>query len=156
MSDFAPPGYEKNLASLRAMRGEVFFSLFLTENERNATAFNLACERVAFEGTNVSVGRLKRVTNDFVVDPEFRSASVRAHIELPHDRDHVWHLVVGEKRAVLSENAALVLAVRFKVPVEGKPATAQVMSSAPAEIGDNWRLSKKARKLLEIAGVKVE
>jgi hypothetical protein len=61
VSDSAHPDYEKNLASLRAMRGEVFGKLSIEDTEMNRDCFNLSAEIIAFDGQNVSVGRLKKL-----------------------------------------------------------------------------------------------
>ena len=66
MSDVAHPSYEKSIVSLREMRREVFSDLELEENETNSQAFERAAEWVAFEGTNVSIGRLRKLTREFL------------------------------------------------------------------------------------------
>lgn len=78
------------------------------------------------------------------------------HIELPYDRGHQWHIVVGTKKAVVSERAAIVLAGRFGVTIHGEPSLPEKFAAEAARIGSDYYLSKKARKMLERAGVTVE
>lgn len=78
-----------------------------------------------------------------------------AHIELPYDRGHQWHLVVGSEKAVVSERAALVLIGKFKVPESSGQLQQEDLVGTAEEIGNDYRLSKKARELLESAGVEI-
>jgi len=57
-----------------------------------------------------------------------------AHIELPYDRGHQWHLVVGNQRAVISQRAAFALVGGFGIQIQGEPLLTE--------------LSKKARRML--------
>lgn len=153
MSD-AHPDYEKSLASLRAMRGEVFADLNTSDPIRAERSFQLAAEEVAFQGTNISLARLARRTKELLADPEFLSATV--HIELPYDHGLNWHLVSGAEKAVISQRAAYVLAGRYSVHVLTEPTLAENLKYVAQAIGVDFRLSKKARKILADAGVRLE
>lgn len=80
---------------------------------------------------------------------------MKAHIELPYDRGHQWHLVVGTKRAVVSERAALVLIGRFGVPESSGQLRQESIAGTAESFGENFHLSKKARNLLKSVGVEI-
>ena len=73
---------------------------------------------------------------------------MNARIELPYDRGHRWHLVVGEAKAVISEHTALTLAGTFKIPIQGYPNLGEGFA------GEEYQLSKKARTMLKLVGIK--
>lgn len=53
------------------MRPAVFAVLELDDSARNYAVFEFCVSRVAFEGTNVSLGRLVKLMREFGADPEF-------------------------------------------------------------------------------------
>ena len=81
---------------------------------------------------------------------------ISVHIELPYDRGHQWHLVVGDKRAVVSERAAFVLIGRFGLSELSGQLRQETIAGTAQEIGKDFYLSKKARGLLKSAGVEIE
>ena len=78
-----------------------------------------------------------------------------AHVELPYDQGHQWHLVVGGQRAVVSERSAMVLIGRFGIPESSGQLQQDGLAGTAEEIGNDYRLSKKARELLESVGVEI-
>jgi hypothetical protein len=61
VSDTAPRNYESNLAKLRSAREQVFSDLKLEVTEKTLKLFDRCAEWAAFEGTNPTIGRVKRL-----------------------------------------------------------------------------------------------
>ena len=76
MSDSAPKSYEGSVTKLQAMRTEVFEALELEETKRNSATFDFCVHIVAFEGTNVSIGRLKRLITEHLSQPDFHPEDI--------------------------------------------------------------------------------
>lgn len=71
MSDVAHSRFGRSSSELRSMRPAVFAVLELDDSARNYAVFEFCVSRVAFEGTNVSLGRLVKLMREFGADPEF-------------------------------------------------------------------------------------
>lgn len=77
-------------------------------------------------------------------------------LEPPYDRGYPWKLVAGSETAVVSELAAVFLAAQHNVPIgrDGKPGK---IKDSPLGLNLAFvgplKISNKARRLLEIAGV---
>lgn len=76
-----------------------------------------------------------------------------ARIELPYDRGHQWHLVVGTEKAVISERAAMVLIGKFGVAESSGQLKQDACIGTAEEIGDGYSLSKKAITMLRGAQI---
>lgn len=63
--------YQDRLDTMTALRAQVFADLKLDSTERNEKIFVYCCERVAFENSNVGIGRLRRLTREHVALPGF-------------------------------------------------------------------------------------
>lgn len=73
------------------------------------------------------------------------------HLEMPIDRGLSWYLVHDDKRTIVSEAAATVLAGRHGVPIDGTDAT--LYGYAATKIR-SFRLSEKARQMLAVVNIR--
>lgn len=72
LSDIAHPSYQANLASLIGMHDSLFMECELLEVHRNEWAFKCASESIAYSGTNVTYGRLRKEVLRMVADGDFQ------------------------------------------------------------------------------------
>ena len=79
----------------------------------------------------------------------------KVYIEPPYDRGYPWKLVYGinGESAVVSEESAVLLMARHDVPLgaDGKPGAIKESPLGVDDRGQEIRLSKKARGILEEA-----